>query len=106
MIGNFRLVKKFASVMSKFVYEDVYFDRFNSVRRGFYLVVGQQQLADMIRNNQRITFIKIPSTRNYDSQDVTQIEFYDRYSLSEEQRRMITLLNSVISTQSYSVIEE
>ena len=106
MIGKFRLAKRFSTVLAKGMYQDVFFDRFNSVSRGFYLLVGQQQLAEMVQNNNIITFVKISSTERFGSQDITQLEFYDPKLLTPEQKRMIYLLNSVIDTGCYSVVEE
>ena len=106
MIGNFRLANKFATVLSKFVYENVYFDRFNSVFKGFYLVVGEQQLSEMIQSNSVITFTKIPSTERFGSQDVTQLEFYDPNLITPDQKKMMYLLNSLIDTRNYAVVDE
>ena len=106
MIGNFRLANKFATVRSKSTYEDVFFDRFNSVFMGFYLIVGQQQLKEMVQNNSMITLTKIPSTERFGSQDVTELEFFDPNLLTPDQKKLIYLLNSVIDTKSYRVIDE
>ena len=106
MIGNFRLANRFATVRSKYVYENVYFDRFNSVFRGFYLVVSPQQLEEMLRTNSVITFIKIPSTERFGSQDVTQLEFFDPNQLSPDQKKIIYMLNSVINTGNYRTVDE
>jgi hypothetical protein len=106
MIGNFRLANKFATVRSKFVYENVYFDRFNSVFRGFYLVISPQNLEEMLKNNYGITFIKIPSTERFGSQDVTQLEFADPNLLTPDQKKIIYMLNSVINTGNYRTVDE
>jgi len=104
MVGNFRLADKFATVMTRIVYEDVFFDRFNSVFKGFYLLVGQKQLADMIQSNSGITFIKIPSTERFGSQDVTQLELYDPNLLTPDQKKMIFMLNSIVNTGNYRFV--
>ena len=106
MIGNFRLANRFATVLSQNTYENVFFDRFNSVFKGFYLLVGQQQLAETVLNNECITFIKIPSTERFGSQDVTDLEFYDQDLLTSDQRKFIYMLNSVIDTGAYQTIDE
>ena len=106
MTGNFRLANKFATVKSKFVYDDVFFDRFNSVFKGFYLVVGQKQLAEMLQRNSAVCFTKIPSTERFGSQDITQLEFYDPALLTPDQKKLIYMLNSVIDTGCYSTIDE
>jgi len=106
MVGNFRLADVFAAVRSKLVYNDVFFDRFNSVFKGFYLIVGQQQLAEMIQRNDYITFVRIPSTERFGAQDVTQLQLRDANLLTDEQRKMIVILNSVISTGSYRCVDE
>jgi hypothetical protein len=98
MIGNFRLANKFATVNSKYVYENVYFDRFNSIFKGFYLVVGKQQLDEMIQNNQVITFTKIPSTERFGSQDITQLEFFDPTLVTPDEKKIIHMLNALINT--------
>ena len=106
MVGNFRLANRFATVRSKYVYTDVFFDRFNSIFKGFYLVIGQQQLAETVRNNAPITFTKIHSTESFGSQDITQLEFFDPNFLSPDQKKLIYILNSVISTGTYGTIDE
>ena len=106
MIGNFRLANKFETLKSKDTYEDVFFDRFNSVHRGFYLVVGQQQLVDMITKNSMVAFTKIPSTERFGSQDIIQLEYHDQELLTPNQKKMIYLLNSCIDTGNYLVIDE
>jgi len=88
------------------VYEDVFFDRFNSIYKGFYLLVGQQQLAEMIRSYSGVTFIKIPSTERFGSQDVTILEYADPNRLTEDQRKMIYMLNSLIQTNNYRCVFE
>ncbi|MDR0491187.1 MAG: hypothetical protein LBH28_08105 [Oscillospiraceae bacterium] len=106
MVGNFRLANVFAAVMSRLVYNDVFFDRFNSVFKGFYLLVGQQQLAEMIQRNDYITFVKIPSTERFGHQDVTQLELRDTSLITPNQQKMIVILNSVIATGSYRCVDE
>jgi len=106
MIGNFRLANRFATVKSKNTYENVFFDRFNSVFKGFYLLVTQQQLIEMIQGDNPITFTKIPSTERFGSQDVTQLEFFNPELITPEQKKMITFLNSLIGTKSYQVVDE
>jgi len=106
MVGNFRLANRFATVMSRYIYDNVYFDRFNSVYKGFYLVVGEAQLAEMIRSNSPISFVKIHSTERFGSQDITQLEYFDQNYLTPEQRNMIFILNSAINTGRYLAYEE
>ena len=106
MIGNFRLANRFATSLSKFIYEDVFFDRFNSVYKGFYLVIGQRQLAETVQNNYPITFTKIPSTERFGSQDITQLELFNPNALTQDQQKLIYILNSVISTGSYNTFDE
>jgi len=105
MVGNFRLANKFATVLSNGTYEDVFFDRFNSVFKGHYLVVEQKHLEAMVQNNSGITFIKIPSTERFGAQDVMQLELFDPNLLTPDQRKLIYMLNSVIDTGCYSVID-
>ena len=107
MIGNFRLANKFATINSRYIYENVYFDRFNSIFRGFYLVVGQQQLAEMIQNNNVITFTKIPSTERFGSQDITKLEFFDPMLITPDEKKIIHMLNVLINTGTgYAVVSE
>ena len=106
MIGNFRLAHKFGTILSKRIYENVFFDRFNSVYKGFYLVVGEQQLNEMIQNNWPIKFLKIPSTERFGSQDVIALEFYDPNTITPDQRKLIYMLNSSIQNGSYQTVEE
>lgn len=106
MVGNFKLANRFATVRSKYVYDNVFFDRFNSVFKGFYLLVGQQQLADMIQANSIITFTRIHSTERFGSQDVTQFQLVDPALITPEQKKMIYILNSVIDTEYYQVYDE
>ena len=106
MTGNFRLARKFATSLSKYIYEDVFFDRFNSIYKGFYLVISQQQLADTVQQNLPISFIKIPSTERFGSQDITQFQLYDPNYLTPDQQKLIYILNSVITTQSYNTVDE
>jgi len=105
MIGNFRLANKFVSVYSKYTHENVFFDRFNSVFKGFYLLVNEQHLAEMIKNNSPITFWKIPSTERFGSQDVTWLEYRDPNLLTQEDHNMIRILNSVIDTGYYNTAD-
>ena len=106
MIGNFRLARKFASALSKYIYEDVFFDRFNSVFKGFYLIVPEHQLGEMVQTGSLITFIKVPSTERFGSQDVTQLEFCDPDLITPDQKKLIYLLNSVIDTGQYTAVPE
>ena len=110
MKGNFRLANKFEAALSKHTYENVFFDRFNSVFRGFYLVVGERELAEMVREGREITFRKIPSTERFGSQDVVRLEFFDLAGADEERavqvKKMMYFLNSVIDTNNYRTIDE
>ncbi|MCL2675428.1 MAG: hypothetical protein FWE84_02400 [Firmicutes bacterium] len=104
MVGNFRLATKFAVGFSQYVYENVFFDRFNSIFKGFYLVISEQQLADTIKNNLVVTFTKIPSTECFGSQDVTLLEFCDPREMTHDRQKMIYFLNSVIKTENYRTV--
>ena len=106
LFGNFRFAKKFGTITSKVTYENVYFDRFNSVRRGFYLVVGERQLTEAIESGETITFIKIPSTERFGSQDVIELEFASPGEITPGHRKFIYLLNNLIGTKSYKVLED
>ena len=106
MVGNFRLANKFATVYTRQVYEDVFFDRFNSIFKGFYLLVGQKALEEMVSTNSAITFIKVPSTERFGSQDVTLLEYFDPNLLTPDQRKLICILNSVVNAGSYRLIDE
>jgi len=106
MIGNFRLADKFATGLSKYTYENVFFDRFNSIKRGFYLVITEQQLAETIRTNGVVTFIKIPSTECFGSQDVTLLELANPAGMTHDRQKMIFFLNNVIRSETYRTVNE
>ncbi|MCL2670955.1 MAG: hypothetical protein FWF10_02840 [Clostridiales bacterium] len=110
MKGNFRLANQFETVLSKRRHENVFFDRFNSVFKGFYLVIDERELAEMVQQGREITFRKIPSTERFGSQDIVRVEFYNLESADldriTEVKKMMYFLNSVIDTSNYRTIEE
>ena len=106
MIGNFRLAVAFSARLSARVYEDVFYDRFNSVFKGFYLVVGRERLAEMVQRGEGIAFIKIPSAERFGSQDVSRLEYADPSLLTDDQKKLIYLLNAVIESGGYRTYRE
>ncbi|MDR2828555.1 MAG: hypothetical protein LBV51_03960 [Acholeplasmatales bacterium] len=95
MIGHFKYVNKIKFALCKETFTGVYYDRFNSIFKGFYLVVRENSMSnvesiDALNNN---VFIKIPSTECFGSQDVLEVEEVEEHFLSEKQKRDIKLLN-------------
>ena len=79
---------------------------FRSMSRRFSNYVLDEIMTEMVQNGSGITFIKIPSTERFGSQDVIQVEFYDPNLLTPDQKKLIYMLNSVIDTGCYTVVTE
>jgi len=106
MIANFKFAKKFSTGLSKYTYENVFFDRFNSIFKGYYLVIPEQQLFDCIKQGVQPALIKIPSTECFGSQDVTLLEYAEPNDMTHDRQKAIFFLKHAIDTKNFTTVQE
>lgn len=115
MTGNFRLVRKISFNLPGYsslplVFTDVYVDRFNSVFKGFYLLVSAESVTvEHIEKTQQIVFTKVRSTERFGAglraSDIVAADIVARNELTTEELRIINYLNKSINSNFYRVTE-
>lgn len=115
MIGNFKLVRKISLNLPMYsslpiTFENVYIDRFNSIFKGFYLLVSADDISvDNIGLNREITFRKVRSTERFgaglNASDIISASIVPKQELSDDQLRIINYLNKVIDSKYYNTVE-
>ncbi|MFA5502994.1 MAG: hypothetical protein WDA35_01225 [Bacilli bacterium] len=115
MIGNFNLVKKITLILPDYsskpiTFENVYCDRFNSIFKGFYLLLDADKIdSEKIEENPQITFVKIPSSERFGlglkSSDILDVDIVKPIELTAEQKQIINYLNRCIEAKNYTVKE-
>ncbi|MDR3318922.1 MAG: hypothetical protein LBS99_05725 [Clostridiales bacterium] len=84
MTGDFKFVRKIKFRLHPDMFVDVYYDRFNSIFKGHYIVVDSHNLSNTV---------KVPSTERFGSQDVEYFELVPKDQLTPEQIYAIGQLN-------------
>lgn len=115
MIGNFKLVRRISFNLPGYssvplTFENVYVDRFNSIFKGFYLLVGAQDVNIYnIENQNQVVFTKIRSTERFGSglgaSDVLSVNIVESNQLMGEELRIINYLNTCVEKNFYRVSE-
>jgi hypothetical protein len=98
MIASFKFVKTIKFMLNSKTFENVYYDRFNSIFKGFYLV-GNEELI-----KKRILY-KIPSPECFGPQDVEYIEKMDKSKLIKQQQITISRLNTGFKNNEFKIKE-
>lgn len=106
MEANFKPALRFATRLSKYTHEYVFYDRFNSIFKGFYFVIGKSQAQQHFNSKTDPVFTKIPSTECFGSQDVTIIDKVDHSNLSVQDRHVLSYLNASVATKRYKTVSE
>jgi hypothetical protein len=91
MNANFKYVQEIKFRLYDKTFKNVYYDRFNSIFKGFYIVAS----SDDLKNNQAY---KIDSTERFGQQDIELITKVGQIELKDEQKKDIGKLNAIIAT--------
>ena len=115
MIGNFKKVRKISFHLPRYsslplTFENVYADRFNSIFRGFYLLVSVDDIdIENVDKRRLITFTKVRSTERFGlglkASDVVLSDIFEERELTEDERAIIKYLNECIKNKRYEIIE-
>jgi hypothetical protein len=97
MIANFKYVKSIKFKLSKKTYKNAYYDRFNSIFKGFYLIGNEETIK-------KRTLYKIPSTECFGQQDVEYIEKIQKSELTKTQQMTISQLNTGLKNNEFKII--
>jgi hypothetical protein len=89
MIAHFKYVKEIKFKLSEKTFKNVYYDRFNSIFKGFYIVASHDDIL-------KCQAYKINSTECFGQQDIEIISKSN--DLSSEQIKDLGILNSGIGT--------
>jgi hypothetical protein len=84
MTNNFKFAKRIRFTLSDKVYENVYWDRFNSIFKGYYVVVPEDTMKYEV----------VRSTERFGSQDVVLVDEVKKPDLTEERLVHIAKLNA------------
>lgn len=115
MIGNFKLVRKISFRLPNYsslplTFENVYVDRFNSIFKGFYLLLNADEISgENVNDQQSIIFTKVHSTERFgaglNASDILFVDIVDKRDLTDEELKIITYLNLCIKNKYYHVVE-
>lgn len=115
MISNFKKVRKISFHLPRYsslplTFENVYADRFNSIFRGFYLLVSVDDIdIENVDKRRLITFTKVRSTERFGlglkASDVVLSDIFEERELTEDERAIIKYLNECIENKRYEIIE-
>lgn len=111
MIGHFKLAKKITFILPHYssmpiTFNNVYYDRFNSIFKGFYFLIPEESTTDgQLNNTPIVRFKKLRSTERFGEQDIVDIIRVDENILTEEQKSVIKYLNYCINNNKFQFVE-